>query len=332
MSISISASLDWPENEIINNVTKKTPIILSPHTSATVRLSREFFSDQYPSGEAVEDENPSFRIETILKLDSDEKVFDISTHEKHPGDGAPTQSFGGTFVFSDWSDFQDVADLLKRYIREQDDQTRSITVPLDSGSGFNSRLGMHIEDIEEARFTVDDYGLEVDAKGHRGEIPHYSKSVNHTQQDRRNAMAFLDMIDELFQNTDEEPILRLEHPDLRSDAVPEYTDGHYQSSVRTAFRVLEERIREEGGFSQDNTGVSLAQDAFNVDEGPLTFADVDAEKLGWMYLYAGGFGALRNPPSHRDEVSIDQQRAMQILHYVDMLLEVLESEITEDDV
>lgn len=296
----------------------------------TMRISRDFPSNQYPSEEAVEDENPSFRIETTLKLDSDKKVFDISTHENHPRDGTPTQSFGGTFVFSDWSDLQDVADLLKRYIREQDDQTRSITVPLDSGTGFNSRLGIYIEDIKQARFTVDDYRLEVDAKGHRGEIRYYSKSVDRTQQDRRNAMAFLDMVDELFQDMDEEPILHLEHPDLRSDAVPEYIDGHYQSSVRTAFRVLEEKIREEGGFSQDDTGVSLAQDAFNVDDGPLTFADVGAEKLSWMYLYAGGFGALRNPPSHRNEESINQQRAMQILHYVDLLLDVLEEEATED--
>lgn len=294
-----------------------------------MRISREFLFEQYPSENAVEDEDPSFRLETNLKLDSDEKVFDISTYENHPGDNTPTQSFGGNFVLSDWSDLQDVANLLKRYIRKQDDQTRSITVPLDSGTGFNSRLGRHIEDIEEARFTVDDYRLEVDGKGHRGEIRHHSKSVDYTQQDRRNAMAFLDMVDEIFQDVDEEPILHLEHPGLRSDAVPEYIDGHYQSSIRTAFRVLEERIREEGGFSQDDTGVSLAQDAFNVDNGPLTFAEVEAEKLGWMYLYTGGFGALRNPPSHRNEESIDQQRAMQILHYVDLLLEVLEEESAE---
>ena len=270
-----------------------------------MRISREFTSEQYPSEQAVEDEQPGFCIETILNLDCNEKVFDISTHEHHPGDSTPTQSFGGTLVFSDWSDLQDVADLLKRYIREQDDQTRSITVPLDSGTGFNSRLGRHVDDISEARFTVDDYGLEVDANGQRGQIRHYSKTVDYTQQDRRNAMAFLDMVDELFQDTDDEPILHLEHPDLCSDAVPEYVDGHYQSSVRTAFRVLEERIREEGEFSQDTVGMDLAQNAFSTDDGPLTFADVGAEKRGWMYLYAGGFGALRNPPSHRDEDSID---------------------------
>ena len=295
-----------------------------------MRISREFTSEQYSSEQAVENEQPDFRIETRLDLDSDEDVFDISTHEHHPGDSTPTQSFGGSFVFSDWSDLQDVADLLKRYIREQDDQTRSITVSLDSGTGFNSRLGRHIEDIEKARFTVDDYRLEVDANGHRGEIRYCNKVVDYTRQDRRNAMAFLDMVDELFQDTDDEPILHIEHPDLRSDAVPEYVDGHYQSSVRTAFRVLEERIREEGEFSQDTVGMDLAQNAFSTDDGPLTFADVGAEKRGWMYLYAGGFGALRNPPSHRDEDSIDQQRAMQILHYVDMLLDVLEEEVGED--
>lgn len=294
-----------------------------------MRISREFISAQYPSEEDLRNEDCSFRVKTILRLDSDEEEFEIRTYEQQPRDSTPTQSFGGTFVLSDWSDLQDVAELLRRYIREQDDQTRSITVPLDSGAGFNGRLGQYIDDIEEAIFTVDDYQLEVNAQGHRGAIRHYRRSVDHEQQDRREAIAFLDMVDELFEDAEEEPILHLEHPDLRSDAVPEYVDGHYQSSVRTAFRVLEERIREEGGFSQDDTGMGMAQEAFSESGGPLTFAEVEAEKRGWMYLYAGGFGALRNPPSHRDEDSIDQQRAMQILHYVDMLLEVLESQVVD---
>jgi len=297
-----------------------------------MRISQEFVSDQYPSEEDRENEDYSFRIETTLKLDSDENVFDISSREYHAEDSTPTESFGGTFVLSNWSDVQEVADLLRRFIREQDDATRSITVPLDSGSGFNGRLGRHIEDIEEATFTVDEHRLEVSGNGHRGEIRHYRHSVDHQQQDRRNSMIFLDMIDELFQDTDEEPILQLEHPDLRSDAVPEYVDGHYQSSVRTAFRVLEERIRKEGGFPQDSVGMGMAQDAFSTDDGPLTFADVEAEQRGWMYLFSGGFGALRNPPSHRDEDSIDQDRAMQILHFVDMLLCVLESHASGGDV
>lgn len=292
-----------------------------------MRISREFTSEQYSSEEDLKNGDCSFRVETMLRLDNDEREFDIRTNEKYPGDSTPTQSFGGTFVFSDWSDLQDVAELLRRYIREQDDQTRSILVQLDSGTGFNSRLGQHIEDIKEAIFTVDDYQLEVHAQGPRGEIRHYRRSVDHEQQDRREAIAFLDMVDELFEDTEEEPLLHLEHPDLRSDAVPEYVDGHYQSSVRTAFRVLEERIRDEGGFSQDDTGMGMAQEAFSENGGPLTFAEVEAEKRGWMYLYAGGFGALRNPPSHRDEDSIDQQRALEILNYVDMLLEVLESQV-----
>lgn len=295
-----------------------------------MHLSREFTSDEYPSKEHVEEGDYSFRVKTSLRLDSDKKLFDISSHEHHGDEGTPTESFGGTFVLSEWSDIQEIANLVRRYIKKQDDQTRSITIPLDSGTGFNSRLGLQIDDIKEATFTVDEYRLEVDAKGHRGEIPHYKKSVDHTQHDQRNAMAFLDMVDELFHDSEEQPRLHLEHPDLRSDAVPEYIDGHYQSSVRTAFRVLEERIREVGDFPQDKTGVKLVREAFKPEQGSLTFAETGAEQEGWMFLYTGGFGALRNPPSHRDEDSIDQHRAMQILYFVDMLLDILESKATDD--
>ena len=296
-----------------------------------MRISQEFSSKQYSSEEDLEGDNHHFQVETFLKLDSAGKVFDISTHEHHPGESTATQSFGGTVVFSDWSALQEVAALLKQYLREQDERTRSVTIPLESGTGFNSRLGQFIEDIEEATFSVDATGLEVYAQGHRGEIQHYRKLVDHTQQDRQNTIELLDIVDELFQSRDEEPVLDVKHPDLRNDAVPEYIDGHYQSSVRTAFRVLEQRIREEGDFPQDSVGMGMAQDAFSPDDGPLTFADVGAEQRGWMFLYAGGFGALRNPPSHRNEDSIDQHRAMETLHFVDLLLNVLESQTLNED-
>lgn len=296
-----------------------------------MRISQKFTSKQYSSEEDLSEDNHHFQVETFLKLDSDENVFDISTHEHHPGESTATQSFGGSFVLSDWSDLQEIAALLKRYLREQDDRTRSVTIPLESGTGFNSRLGRSIEDIEEATFSVDETRLKVDAQGHRGEIQHYRELVDLTQQDRRNAIVFLDMVDELFQSKDEESALGVEHPDLRTDAVPEYIDGHYQSSVRTAYRVLEEKIREEGDFPQDSVGMGMAEDAFSPDDGPLTFADVGAEQKGWMFLYAGGFGALRNPPSHRNEDSIDQRRAMKTLHFVDLLLNVLESQTLDED-
>lgn len=297
-----------------------------------MRVSQEFESRQYPSEENAAEDSPGFRVETNLTLDSDSRSFDIDTYEYHASEGSHNVSFGTDFIFSDWSDLQAVADLLQQQIRQQDERTRSITVTVDSGTAYNSRLGQWVEELEEVQFTVDDRELQVDAQGLRGRLLHYEEMIDYEMQDRRNAMGFLDMISELFEDAEEEPVLHLQHPDLRSDAVPEYADGHYQSSVRTAFRVLEERIRDEGGFSQDSVGMGMAQDAFSPDDGPLTFAEVEAEQRGWMYLYAGGFGALRNPPSHRNEDRIDQQRAMQILHYVDLLLDVLETEVAQDDV
>jgi len=295
-----------------------------------MRISQEFESRQYSSEEDVSEDCPSFRVETHLTVDSDGKSFGIDTHEHHPSAGSDTISFGADFVLSDWSKLQEIADLLQVQVRRQDERTRSITLSVESGSAYNSRLGHHVDDLEEVQVIVDDRELEVHTQGLRGRLLHYETMVDYEMQDRRNAMAFLDLISELFDDPDEEPILHIQHPDLRSDAVPEYADGHYQSSVRTAFRVLEEEIREKGGYAQDDTGMGLAEDAFNPENGPLSFADVGAERKGWMFLYAGGFGALRNPPSHRDEESINQQRAAQILTYVDMLLDVLESQTAED--
>lgn len=295
-----------------------------------MQISQEFNSRQYLSEEDIAENSPNFRVRTNLTLDSDARRFEIDTYEYSGSESSHTVSFGTNFILSDWSDLQKVADILQQQIRQQDSRTRSVSLPVDSGTAYNSRLSQWIDELEEVQFTVDNRELQVNAQSLRGRLPHYDHLVDSAVQDRRNAMDFLDIVSELFGDSTDEPVLHLQHSDLRSDAVPEYADGHYQSSVRTAFRVLEERIREEGNYSQDSTGMGLSEDAFSPGDGPLTFAEVGAEQKGWMFLYAGGFGALRNPPSHRNEESIDQQRAMQVLHYVDLLLDVLETQVSED--
>ena len=42
--------------------------------------------------------------------------------------------------------------------------------------------------------------------------------------------------------------------ELAARALDEYEDGHYQSALRTAFVVLEERVRNRGGFRQSDHG------------------------------------------------------------------------------
>jgi len=117
--------------------------------------------------------------------------------------------------------------------------------------------------------------------------------------------------------------------ELRRRAVSEFDSGHYQSSVRTAFTVLEERVREMGGFPTTAHGSSLIQDAFHYDDGELSFGLSRAEKEGVMFLYRGAFQALRNPVSHRFIEDVDESYARDAIHTVNLLLRLLDESTDE---
>lgn len=112
-------------------------------------------------------------------------------------------------------------------------------------------------------------------------------------------------------------------PELADRALSEYEDGHYQSSVRTAFVVLEERVREKGRFQQEDHGADLMTDAFHPD-GPLAMGSTNAEEEGTMLLYRSAVLVLRNPVSHRFIDEVDKDYARDVLHTVNLLLRVLE--------
>lgn len=111
--------------------------------------------------------------------------------------------------------------------------------------------------------------------------------------------------------------------ELAERALSEYEDEHYQSSVRTAFVVLEERVRDKGGFRQDDHGTDLMTDAFRAG-GPLAMGETEAEEEGTMLLYRSVIMALRNPVSHRFVDEVDEDYARDVLHTVNLLLRVIE--------
>jgi len=112
--------------------------------------------------------------------------------------------------------------------------------------------------------------------------------------------------------------------ELAERAVSEFEDSHYQSAVRTSFVVLEERIREAGDFRESDHGVGLMTEAFNPN-GPLAMGQTESEKEGTMLLYRSAVMALRNPVSHRFVDEIDDEYARDVIHTVNLLLRVLES-------
>lgn len=112
--------------------------------------------------------------------------------------------------------------------------------------------------------------------------------------------------------------------ELADRCLSEYESGHYQSAVRTAFTVLEERIRDEGEFPQEVSGANLMLQAFNADDGPLSFGQTEGEQDGVMFLYRGAFQALRNPVSHRFVEEVDEDYARDAIHAVNLLLRLLD--------
>ena len=120
-----------------------------------------------------------------------------------------------------------------------------------------------------------------------------------------------------------ESIERLDE-ELQRRAVSEFESCHFQSSVRTAFTVLEERVRELGEYSETEYGASLIQNAFHPSDGKLAFGESSGERDGVMFLYRGAFQALRNPASHRFIESVDEDYARDAILTVNLLLRLLE--------
>ena len=104
---------------------------------------------------------------------------------------------------------------------------------------------------------------------------------------------------------------------------PQFENGSYQSAVRDGFLVLEERIREKGGFKPSDHGVDLVTDAFHYDSGPLSFGATESERQGVMNLYRSAFQTFRNPSSHRILDNMDEKQAYNILFFVNSLLTMI---------
>lgn len=87
--------------------------------------------------------------------------------------------------------------------------------------------------------------------------------------------------------------------ELRGAPYDAFVRGNLQQAISDAFRVVEVRERDESGLSEA-TGCRNAE-AFDEDRGPLNSNFTDkAERQALAHLFAGSFGWVRNPASHRD--------------------------------
>jgi hypothetical protein len=98
----------------------------------------------------------------------------------------------------------------------------------------------------------------------------------------------------------------------------------WDSAVRTAGVILEDRLRDVGGISDANcVGQALVNNVFSKNGTLASKFSVDAERQGYRDLYAGIIGAFRNPSAHR-LVDPTPEEGGAFIVFVNLLLKKLE--------
>lgn len=114
------------------------------------------------------------------------------------------------------------------------------------------------------------------------------------------------------------------HPLVEAEARPQFMIRKLDQAVFASLKAVEIRVRALGGYSDQTVGVDLMNRAF-APGGPL--ADPSAprgEQDGTRALFAGAFGALRNPAGHRQVDYDDVSEAAEAVQLASLLMRILD--------
>lgn len=117
--------------------------------------------------------------------------------------------------------------------------------------------------------------------------------------------------------------------DLKQRCLPILSAGGadsmlWDSAVRTAGVILEERLRDVGSIPDHNrTGRNLVNDVFGNTGTLASKFTVASERDGYRELYAGVVGAFRNPSAHRF-IDPSPEEGGAFIVFINLLLRKLE--------
>lgn len=104
---------------------------------------------------------------------------------------------------------------------------------------------------------------------------------------------------------------------------PLFIRGDYDVAVFQAFKLVEVRVRELGGYSLADIGMTLMRKAFHPTTGTLTDpADEPGERDALQALFAGAIGTFKSPGSHRI-VKFEPAEAAEAVYLANTLLRML---------
>jgi hypothetical protein len=100
-------------------------------------------------------------------------------------------------------------------------------------------------------------------------------------------------------------------------------DKSYEDAIRSAFLILEVRVRNRINASADLIGTELMDVAFNPERGKLLFGETASERQAVHQVFRSAYLMLRNPPSHRYLEEFAGAEIVEIVMFVDFLLKIL---------
>lgn len=112
------------------------------------------------------------------------------------------------------------------------------------------------------------------------------------------------------------------HPKIVESSLDQYTAGFLREAVLNGVIALMDMIRARTGLKLD--GSPLVQQAFNPTTGKLIFSEIDTEsgkndQKGFMMIYEGVYGGVRNVKAHSLNHDLNEQKAAQYLVTLSLL-------------
>ncbi len=115
------------------------------------------------------------------------------------------------------------------------------------------------------------------------------------------------------------------HPQIADACWEAVCSGDYDVAIFKAFRALEETAVKSVPACIGKSGRTVFMTAFDDEKGLLVGLHEDiAERRSWRDLFAGAYGAFRNPPAHRSGTKPDAAAVRDELILASLLMRKLE--------